>query len=257
MKKVWYVLLLVSALVGDETAFVGAGPYVQSQPYKKADPVVLASPVVIFDNSLFYVRWTRLGVYFAGSKSETSSWGLSFTAQPQILGYYETAPFNQLNPRAATPILHGMKERESSWEGGLSAVYSRGAWFAEALAMYDLFGIYDGLKVRLETGRSFKTGRWYFLPSVLAVWLSQPFANYYFGVESGEADATLGRNAYRAPAALNLAAQIYVKYAFSPHWQTLLNARVDVLSPSITHSPLVGASTMTTGMISLLYAFEY
>lgn len=252
----FFLLLLPLPLFAKDDVYVGAGPYVQTQPYKDADPVVLASPVIFFDNSLFYVRWTRVGMYFYGERGENTGWGLSFTAQPQVLGYYETSGMTQLNHRDATPILQGMQERESGWEAGLSAAYERGEWFGEFLVLQDVTDRSNGTKLRLELGRSFRTGAWYFVPSVLAVWLSQPFANYYFGVRQDEADPLLERPAYRADAALNLAVQTYVKYDLSEHWHLLGNLRADRFADTIADSPLTDKRYMLSGMLSVLYSFN-
>ena len=71
MKKLLLILILLSTLLhAKDDTYIGLGPYFQTQPYKDADPVVLASPVIFFDNSLFYVRWTRVGMYFYGQKGE-------------------------------------------------------------------------------------------------------------------------------------------------------------------------------------------
>ncbi len=257
MKKLLFPLLLALPLAAKDDTYVGLGPYFQTQPYKDADPVVLASPVIFFDNSLFYIRWTRVGMYFMGNKSDDYSWGISVTAQPQILGYYESDSFGRLNSRDKTPILAGMDERESSWEGGIAAgIENAEGWYAEAVALYDLLDEYNGLKLRLEIGRSWKQGRWQFVPSLLAVWLSQPFANYYYGVPGDEADPAIGRPAYRADAALNLAVQAYLKYDIDTHWHLLGNLRADRLAGTIYDSPLVGTRYFYSGMLSVLYSFD-
>lgn len=250
-----FCLMLLPLSAKDDT-YLGAGPYFQTLPYKDADPVVLATPVIFFDNALFYVRWTRVGMYFYGEKGETQSWGLSLTAQPQILGYYAGPAMTQLNHRNATPILQGMPEHESGWEAGLSAAYTQENFFAEALLLQDVTGQSNGTKVRLELGGDFKTGHWSFYPSLLAIWLSQPFTQYYFGVNGADADPVIGRTAYRCDSALNLAAQSYIKYDVSDHWHLLANLRADRFAETITDSPLTGTAYMYSGMISVMYSFN-
>ncbi|WP_345984895.1 MipA/OmpV family protein [Sulfurimonas sp. HSL-1656] len=256
MKKFFLLTLLPLLLFSKDDVFIGGGPYFQTLPYKDADPVVLATPVIFFDNSLFYIRWTRVGMYFLGDSGETQSWGLSFTAQPQILGYYERRALTQLNQRSKTPILQGMAERDSGWEGGLSAAYARGDFFAEFLIMHDITDTNNGTKLRLEAGQSFSVGDWYFVPSVLAVWLSQPFANYYFGVKNSEENLLIGRPAYRSDATLNLAVQTYVKYNINAHWHLLGNLRADRFGDPVSESPLTETRVMYSGMLSLLYSFN-
>jgi len=256
MKKALFALFLPLLLFAKDDIYLGLGPYFQTQPYKGADPVVLASPVLFFDNSLFYIRWTRVGMYFYGARHDDYSWGLSITAQPQVLGYYETPAMTQLNHRSSTPVLQGMPEHESGWEGGLAAAYERNDYFAEFLILQTISPTTDGTKLRLELGRSYKAGHWLFVPSFLAIWLSQPFADYYFGVPQDEADASLNRPAYRADAALNLAVQTYVKYDLSEHWHLLANLRADRFADTIYDSPLTGDRYMYSGMLSVLYSFN-
>lgn len=256
MKKYLLFLLLPLVLLGNDDIYVGMGPYVQTQPYKDADPVTLGTPVFFFDNSLFYIRWTRVGMYVYGHKGETQSWGLSLTAQPQILGYYETDALTQFGHREPTPILEGMPKHESGWEAGMAASYTRGDFFAEFLVLQDITNQSNGTKLRLELGQGFHAGAWYFVPSVLAIWLSQPFTQYYYGVDKAYTDPALGRTAYRSDAALNLAAQTYIKYDINGHWHLLANLRADRFAQTIYSSPLVGSNMMYSGMLSLLYSFN-
>lgn len=256
MKRFWLPLLFPLLLLSKDDTYFGLGPYFQTQPYKEADPVVLATPVIFFDNSLFYVRWVRVGMYFYGDKSDDLAWGLSFTAQPQSLGYDETPAMTQINRRSPTPILQGMEERESSWEAGIAFSAESHGFFTEFLAMQDILNRSNALKLRAEAGMSVKHGRWQFVPSLMLIWLSQPFTNYYYGVPDDEADLSLGRTAYRTDAALNVAVQSYIKYTFADHWHLLANLRVDRFDDTIQRSPIVGDSYMASGMLSVLYSFN-
>lgn len=250
------LLLTLLCVHAKDDVYVGGGAYVQSMPYKDADPVVFATPVIFFDNSLFYIRWTRVGMYFYGAKETDYSWGFSITAQPQPLGYYETSEFYQLNSRNPTAILDGMDERFSGWEGGLAASFESHEWFGEFLVLNDITGRSNGTKLRLEAGKTIRTGRWLFVPSFLAIWFSQPMMAYYYGVPENDADLSIGRPAYRPNAAFNFSAQSYIKYSISDHWHLLGNVRVDRLADTIYDSPIVGKHYMTSGMLSALYSFN-
>lgn len=251
----WIFILIGTLVSAKDDTYLGLGPYFQTQPYKDADPIVLATPVIFFDNSLFYVRWTRVGMYFYGAKHDDYSWGLSITAQPQPLGDYKNRGLTQLNSPKSVAILSSLPPRESGWEGGISAAVEVGDWFAEFVALNDLTSRSNGTKLRCEAGGSFRTGNWYFMPSIMLLWLSQPFTSYYFGVAEHEADPTLGRTIYRPNAAINLAAQSYVKYSVTPHWHLLGNIRIDRLDSTIADSPLVDTHTLYSGMLSVLYSF--
>lgn len=255
-RALWLLLLLITCLEAKDDTYLGLGPYFQTQPYKDADPVVLGTPVIFFDNSFFYVRWTRLGIYFYGAKRDEYSWGLSFTAQPQPLGDYKHRAPTQLNSPPKPLILSGLSPRESGWEGGVSAAAKMQNWFAEFVALHDITAHSNGTKLRLEMGRSLSAGNWYFVPSIMALWLSQPFTAYYYGVTQNEADATLRRAVYRPDASLNFAVQTYIKYAVTSRWHLLGNFRIDRLGRSIVDSPLVEERHLYSGMLSVLYSFN-
>ncbi len=223
----------------EKQAYLGAGPYMQSQPYEGADAFTLASPVVFFDNRRFYMRWMRLGMYLYGERN----WGISVTAQPVPLQYEAS------DSRA----LAGMEDRENSWEAGFAIGGENDLGFAELSLFHDLLGNSNGTKLRLELGKVLKSGRWTLVPSVLAIGLSGSFNDYYYGVRDSEATPT--RPAYSAGSGIDLAAQTYLMYDITPRWHILGNIRADYLSSEITDSPIVDQDWMLSGMISVLYSF--
>jgi outer membrane protein len=239
-----FIFLSLGAQAKDDT-YIGAGPYVQTQPYNGADAVVLPSPVIFFDNHLFYVRWTRVGLYFLGESGDDFSWGFSLTAQPRPFGYEDTD----------SKTLRGMADRSTSWEGGLAFGVENRTGFIEMLALHDLLDHSNGTLLRAEIGTEYTWGDWYFLPSALLIWFSDPFNDYYYGVRADE--ATASRPAYHATAGLNAAVQAYLSYSISEHWHVLGNLRTDYLNPTIRNSPITDDDFMVSGMVSLLYSFNF
>ncbi len=237
------LLPFVVAVADDEPrhAYLGGGAYFQTQPYAGADALVLPSPVLFADNRLFYVRWTRVGMYVYGQQN----WGISITAQPRPFGYKGTD----------APILAGMAERKSGWEAGLAMGGEFDWGFAELTWFRDILDHSNGSLLRLELGRFIERGKWAFVPSVFAIRYDAAFNDYYYGVRPGE--ATAWRPAYTASAGVNFAAQTYVKYSFTPHWHFLGNLRGDLLAGTIQDSPLVDKGYMLSGLLSVMYSFDY
>ena len=228
-------------IIKKDTAFVGGGFYLQSQPYKDTDGFATISPVIFFDNELFYVRWTRVGMYFLGGKN----WGMSITVQPRPFGY-------QTNDSST---FTGMADRNTSWEGGLSIAGKNDIGFAELTWFTDLLDNSDGSLLRLELGKKISKNKWTFVPSVLAIYFDEKFNNYYYGVRQNE--ETVNRPFYIAGAGLNLAAQSYINYDINKDWHVLGNIRADYLSSNISDSPIVGKSYMLSGLVSVTYSFDY
>lgn len=237
------LLPVAVAVAADEPrhVYVGGGAYFQTQPYAGADAIVLPSPVLFADNRLFYVRWTRVGMYVFGQQN----WGVSVTAQPRPFGY----------KGSDAPILAGMAERRLSWEAGLALGGEFDWGFAELTWFRDVLDNSNGSLLRLELGRFIERGKWTFVPSVFAIRYDAAFNDYYYGVRPGE--ATTWRPAYRASAGVNFAAQAYVKYSFTPRWHFLGNLRGDLLAGTIQDSPLVDKGAMFSGLLSVMYSFDY
>ena len=225
---------------------IGLGAYVQSQPYKGVDSFVVPSPVVFFDNGLFYIRWSRAGIYFLGDKQENFSWGFSLTAQPRVFGY---------DPQNSQE-LQGMDERETTFEGGLafSALYN--TTYIEIMLLTDLLDRYDSWLIKTEIGDEFELGHFTFYPSLIVSYQSDEFVNYYYGVTQEEADRT-PFNLYEPGAGFQVGAQTYVEHAITDELSVLLNFRVDSIPHTARNSPILDSSVIYSGLASLIYTFKY
>ena len=251
MKYLLILFLCFSLSMSEETkkpleAYIGAGPYFQTQPYEDADMKTVASPVIFFDNSLLYIRWTRVGFYFLGESSEELSWGLSLTAQPRPYGYRSTD----------ADILAGMENRKTSWEGGISFAASNRYGYVELLVVNDLLNNSNGMVSTLEIGKKIKTGAWTFVPAASVIYYDSSFNNYYYGVTQSEEDLLIGRTAYQAKSGINYALQTYIMYDVTEQWHLFGNLRADYHDDAVTNSPIVDKQMMFSGLVSLLYSFE-
>lgn len=217
---------------------LGVGPYFQSQPYEGADAVMTPTPVLFYDNRLFYVRWTRVGMYLAGG----DNWGYSITAQPRPFGYQSSD----------ADVLAGMEERKSSWEAGFALAGQNELGFAELSLFTDILSRSGGTLARLELGRVIKRGRWTLVPSFMAIHFDKAFNDYYYGVDVDEVTAT--REAYSAGQGFNLALQNFVNYQLTAEWSLQGNLRIDYLNGTISKSPIVDNDWMVSGMVSLAYS---
>jgi len=245
MKYLLIITLVFSSLFANEKQEItlGVGSYYQTQPYKGVDNLLLPTPVIFYDNSLFYVRWTRFGVYFLGDKNDDLSWGFSLTAQPRFYGY-------------DSGDIQGMNERKDSWEGGIAFSMQQDKSYLEVTLLTDLLRNHDSWLGKVEIGHDLKFGNFSFYPSIFASYLSDNFVNYYYGVTQQEANSR-GENAYFATSGWQYGAQTYVKYPITDKLSTLLNIKADVLPSSATNSSIVKDKTIYSGLVSLIYSFEY
>jgi len=247
MRYILVLLLIFSSLLAQDSkqkVTIGLGPYVQTQPYKNVDNIVLPSPVIFYDNGVVYIRWSRAGLYFYGDKQEDYSWGFSFTIQPRVYGY------------EANEIALGMQERKNTWEGGLAFSAKTDKAYIEIMALTDILDRYDSWILKTEIGYDIELGDFSFYPSVILIYQSSDFLDYYYGVKNIEASSTVFQE-YHPSSGLQIGAQTYIKYPFTDNISALINLRVDRISKEATHSPIVNEDFIYSGLASLIYTFEY
>ncbi|MEA3370079.1 MAG: MipA/OmpV family protein [Campylobacterota bacterium] len=246
MRYFFILALLFLNLTADEEkqkVTIGLGPYIQTQPYENVDNILLPSPVIFYDDGLFYVRWSRAGVYFLGSKQDEYAWGFSLTAQPRTYGYEKGE-------------IEGMDERETTWEGGLAFSAKTDKAYIEIMALTDILDRYDSWILRTEIGYDFEFGKLSLYPSLVFMYQSQDFLDYYYGVTQEEAQRR-GETKYSPDDGFLLGAQTYIKYPFTDDLSALINIRADKISQEATNSPIVTEDYIYSGLLSLIYTFHY
>lgn len=248
MKKVLLILLIISSVYAENSSqkiTIGAGPYLQTQPYKGVDNILLPSPFIYYNSDLFYVKWTRVGMYFYGAKSDEFSWGFSLTAQPRVYGY----------KASDSSFLTGMQERKTSIEAGLAFTLQKEKAFLDVLLVTDILHKSDAWIEQTELGYEFNFGKLQLYPSFLLTYQSATFTDYYYGVKAAE--ATTSRRQYSANAGFQIGLQTYIQYPLTKKLSTLVNLHAEKLSSQARQSPLVEENTIYSGLVSLIYTFEY
>ena len=250
MKKLLGLLLLFTFTLLAEDLSIGAGPYFQTQPYRGASTIIVLSPVIFYDNGILYARWTRFGLYFYGHKAskkagDNYSWGFSFTAQPRPNGYKPSD----------SSSLAGLDEKKTSFEGGLAFTIYGNDKYLEAMLLTDMLGRYDSYIAEVEAGMKQKLGDFTFYPSIIGVYESRKFTDYYYGISAAEAART-PYSIYEPSGGLRIAAQTYISYPIIKNWSAFFNLRVDRLTNNAKNSPIVSDSLMYSGLASVIYTFK-
>ena len=251
MKYLFLLFLLIFTLNAAEDSkqkvTIGLGPYIQTQPYKQdSDPILVASPVIFFDNSLFYIRWSRFGMYFLGKKEQDFAWGFSITAQPRTYGY---------KPKESQ-ALEGMDERKTTFEAGLAFSASFDDKYIETMLLTDMLGRYESWIFKTEMGDTYHLGQFSFYPSLIIIYQSQKFLDYYYGIKESEEIAGV-RPVYRPSDGVLFAAQTYISHPITDKLSTLVNIRADLIPKTAYDSPIVSNRYIYSGLLSLIYTFEY
>lgn len=238
-------ILITSTFLFAEKVTLGAGPYIQTQPYKNVDPILVPSPVIFYDNSIIYARWTRFGVYFLGEKTDNYSWGLSLSVQPRPYGY----------AASDSKSLTGMDDRKSSFEGGVALSVQKEKTFFELMLFTDLLYKNKAYILKAELGYEYKLGDFTFYPGLSVHYQSSEFTNYYYGVKQSESNTQ--RTFYAPKGDFGFALHSYIQYSLTKKLSLFSHIKVEKLSNEAIKSPLTEDTTITSGLLSLIYTFDY
>ncbi len=185
-------------------------------------------------------------MYFLGNKEKDFAWGLSLTAQPRTYGY---------DPKDSA-TLQGMDKRENTFEGGLAFSASYHDKYIETMLLTDMLGRYNSWIFKTEIGDEYHLGKVSFYPSLIVIYQSKKFLDYYYGVKESEKIAGI-RPAYSPSDGVLFGAQTYIKYPLTKRLSTLVNIRADLIPQTAYNSPIVNDRFIYSGLLSLIYKFEY
>jgi outer membrane protein len=168
------------------------------------------------------------------------------TVQPRTFGY---SPDD-------TPLLEGMEERENTFEGGIAFSMAYKNAYLETMLLTDVLDRHDSWILKTEIGDEYKLASFTFYPSLILIYQSSKFINYYYGVTQEEATRT-SFSYYKPGDGLQIGAQTYIKYPLTKDFACLVNLRADLIPPTAQKSPLIEENFIYSGLLSLIYTFEY
>lgn len=116
---------------------------------------------------------------------------------------------------------------------------------------WDIPSRHGGTSSELEFSLPFEFDRGFAVPAVKLTYMSDDYADYYFGVSAAE--ATPARPAYRADAASNVWAGFSMGYELAPRWLLKASLGIEYLDDSISGSPIIERDTQWSGSVGLAY----
>lgn len=217
---------------------LGAGVGVEASPYSGYGLKVSPIPLVYFDDKWLHVFGTTLDL-------KVGKWyGVSFALRTRfgLLDGYK---------QSDAPILNGMQDRYSGFRYGPAMTWDSALG---TLSGDFLFGGNKGEMAKLEFSRTFRAGRFSIAPHIDALWLSDKYANYYFGVMPSEARSW--RPAYTAGSTWQYTLGTQFNYQLTRRQRVLLDLGVTRQGNSVTDSPLVGRRYLPQAAIGYVYQFK-
>lgn len=149
--------------------------------------------------------------------------------------------------------LDDLRERELAVLGGLEYNYYRGAWQIQLQVLHDVSSVHDGDEVRLSGSWQTVYNRNLFTLAAGLAWQSEELLDYYYGLDAGEipnSDLT-----YEADDGVSAFAKVSWEKKLNDNWSLLSTLHFRKLDSSLTASPLVEETGVTTVFIGGRYHF--
>jgi MipA family protein len=223
-------------LVGD----IGAAVYSSNMHIGTEGTQSLVLPYAFFDYQRFFARIDEVGI-----KTFKMGYGyFEVIGKIDLNTYKVKSPINGSSINRSDPIPLGFGTYQETPIGG---------FFANA---YHDFGKSNGALYELLYFAEVETIKNIVVyPEVGVERQSSQYANYYYGINSGESNLT-GYSAYTAPATNNLIAGFMVEIPVVDNWYVNLYGRRKWLGNGINNSPVMNRSFQDNIFAALAYRFK-
>jgi outer membrane protein len=211
------------------------------RPYIGADNSITPIPLIEVYYKKLYVQGIQAGYHFVDNESFTFDARVGFV-------------FAGLDPDDS-PALAGMTKRDPTVEGGLVFDWKPGKFKISTFALTDLLGRSDGQQAGIDVSRTWTFGRyrWGLTPSIGAVWQSDDYVDYYYGVSPEEARP--GRPPFDGQSAVNFESSLLGFYRISQRVTLVALVQIQRLDNEIADSPIVDDKRSYFGLIGATYQF--
>ncbi|KAF7786464.1 outer membrane protein [Pseudoalteromonas rubra] len=201
----------------------GIGLGVSEEIYQGYDRRVIPLPILGYRGDKLSV----LGPFISYEMLEVNDIEILLQAAPRFQGFDESD----------SDVFKGMAERDFSMDAGLGIRYERNNWKFNISAVHDVLDKSDGYELSTGLGKVFKSGPFFYEPSLTISHLDSNHVDYYYGVRLNE--ATNMRPYYQGDNATNVALGFSVSTPIFFDGFTQLAFDYTWFDDSITDSPLV------------------
>lgn len=223
-------------IVGD----IGAAVYTSNLHIGTEGTQSLPLPYAFFDYERFFARIDEVGI-----KTFKMGYGyLEVIGKINLDSYKVKSPINGASINRSDPIPLGIGTFQETPIGGI---------FVNA---YHDFGKSKGALYEVLYFAELKTYKKVVVyPQIGIERQSSQYANYYYGINSGESQLT-GYSTYSAPATNNLLAGVMVEIPVIDNWYINLYGKRKWMGSGINNSPVMNRSFQDNIFMALAYRFK-
>lgn len=247
MKSAYLCIGLLSTLPFSAVAQWSAGVavLVPGSPYEGVGAEVQPIPIIAYEGERLTWRGPSLQYKLSGIERNEAGWQIGIDLAPNELDTDES------------DALDGIEDRKFSILAGIS--YSLPVTYGsyQFTAQTDISGKHDGQRLTANFERilfSHPQRKWAVTGGVEVEYLSDNYADYYFGVSTIEANQST-YSVYNVDSIIQPAVTLGGYYLFNQQWRFVASARLQGLASDIENSPIVDRSTSVDGFVGITYAF--
>lgn len=250
MKANYFACALIACLIyathaqADQWS-AGAVGILQSTPYSGGESGATVFPAIAYQGEKLVLRGPFADYYLVGSERALPSVSITVGLGP-----------NQLEVDGDATLL-GIEDRNGSVLGGVKVAYAIWGGTISASLTTDLTNEHQGQRALLAWQRpvlSATNRRWQLFAGAELEYLSEDYANYYFGISDTEANQSRF-STYTSGSVIQPSLTLSGYYNISENWQVIGNLGWQFLASDIKESPIVDQSGVPTGLIGIIYNF--
>lgn len=216
---------------------VSANPFVGAETSTIFYPYLTALQHPAFNKNWFTLRDGDIGIRYVTD----NEWEFGLNARVQTLGLGGTDNEEVI----------GLLERQWTIESGPMIGWRRLPVHLTLKSYWDLLDRHDGYTTEFAFSLPREYSWGYIVPSVEFRYLSEDYADYYYGVQPAEANPS--RPEYEPGSAVNPYLAIRAGYRFNERWMVTGKVGLEFLDSAITDSPIVDKDRLWSTTIGLAY----
>jgi outer membrane protein len=247
MRQAWLIAITVAAVslpVYSQWS-AGVAGIGSIGPYKGISSESIIIPIAAYEGERLTWRGPSIQYKLIGLGRGESSISVSFDLAPNEL---EADQSNELA---------GIENRDFSFLAGVRYSYPSAYGELSFLLQTDVSGRHDGQRGSINFNRAILQDpkrQWVISAGVQLEYLSDNYADYYFGVSDAEA-AQSAFSQYQADALWQAGLTLGGFYRFYEDWQLVAQTRYLNLAEEVTDSPLVEDDFIIDGFVGVTYQF--
>lgn len=221
---------------------VGLGVHAYDLGYKDTDAVVYPIPAVDVESEHFYFKGLEAGAFLVKTDRHRVMLGVSYMPWSFDASDSDNAKMKRLD------------DRDASFFANATYTFDTGFGLLSASLGADISGKSKGMMSDVSFMKRFAFGQFGITPQVGAIWTSEKFNDYYYGVSNAEAGRS-GIEAYSADAGISPYVRLMGDWQMGNNWSLYAETSVRAMSKEIKDSPMVEDDAVVGFGVGVSYRF--